>query len=194
MEIRVYRARAFDDVPQVAHVTFDGMDDRYYAAFENYPDTEKLVIVGWGTTGEVAGEPLVALVATVGHIITGYIDDYFDVEVEPELWMLEEDDIDLDPIEHDEPSPARRMAGLLARLRKVSPTQWLLVHDADWVDGWVEQGFRVVAPPPDIPADEALLVLAWGELPEDVYALMRARGLSWHLGRHRYPSQYANEE
>jgi hypothetical protein len=43
----------------------------------------------------------------------------------------------------------------------------------------------VVEPPPDVPADEALQVLAWGELPEDAYALLRARGLFWHLGRHR---------
>jgi hypothetical protein len=36
-----------------------------------------------------------------------------------------------------------------------------------------------------VPVDEALLVLAWGELPEDVYTLMQARGLSWELHAHR---------
>src|SRR6185436_9420301 len=103
MRIEVYRANDFKDVPQIVYVTFDGMDDRYYAAFENYPDAEKLVVVGWATTGEVAGEPIAVLIATAGHIITGYVDTYFELEVEPEAWMLEEEDIDLDPIAHDEP-------------------------------------------------------------------------------------------
>jgi hypothetical protein len=60
-----------------------------------------------------------------------------------------------------------------------------LVHDADWEEVWLDQGFRVIEPPPDVIADEALLVLAWGDLPEDVYALLRARGLSWHLHKYR---------
>jgi hypothetical protein len=59
--------------------------------------------------------------------------------------------------------------------------------------GWTEHGFRVVELSADVPANEAVLVLVWGKLPEDVYVLLWARGLSWHLGQHRYPSQYANE-
>jgi hypothetical protein len=51
--IEAYHATDFDDVPQIVHLTFEGLDDRYYAAFKNYPDAEKLVVVGWGTTGEV---------------------------------------------------------------------------------------------------------------------------------------------
>jgi hypothetical protein len=67
----------------------------------------------------------------------------------------------------------------------VSNATWLLVHDADEAESWLEQGFRLVEPPPDVPIDEAVLVLAWGKLPEDAYALMRARGLSWQLHAHR---------
>ena len=59
------------------------------------------------------------------------------------------------------------------------------MHDADDVDIWLEQGFRLIEPPPDVPAEEAVLVLAWGELPEDAAALSRARGLSWQLHAHR---------
>src|SRR4051794_27597734 len=72
--------------------------------------------------------------------------------------------------------------------------EWLLVHDADETECWLEQGFRLIEPPADVPEDEAVLVLAWGELLEDVYALLQGRGLSWHLERHRYPSRHANEE
>ena len=50
----------------------------------------------------------------------------------------------------------------------------------------MEHGFRVVEPPLAMPADEPLLVLAWGELPEDAESLLRARGLSWRLHTHRY--------
>jgi hypothetical protein len=63
-------------------------------------------------------------------------------------------------------------------LRKISSATWLHMHDAHEIEGWTEQGFRVVEPLADVPPDEAVLVLAWGELPEDVYALLRARGLS----------------
>jgi hypothetical protein len=77
------------------------------------------------------------------------------------------------------------LAALLARLRKVSKATWLLVHDADEVDSWLEQGFRVVEPPSDMPADAAVVVLAWGDLPEDTTALLQARGLSWRLQAHR---------
>ena len=73
---------------------------------------------------------------------------------------------------------------MLNRLRKVSKANWLLVHDADQANCWLEQGFGLIELPPDVPEDEAVLVLAWGELPEDVYALMQARGLSWHLKAH----------
>jgi hypothetical protein len=123
-------------------------------------------------------------VSTDDHTITGDADN------------LTSDDPMYDefgpPFEH-KPNASQVRAVLLARLRKVSRTKWLLVHDADEAESWLEQGFRVVEPPPDVPADDALLVLAWGELPEDAYALLEARGLSWHLGRHRHPSRYANE-
>jgi hypothetical protein len=185
MRIDVYRASGFKDVPQLVYLTFDGMDDRYLAAFDNYPDTTKYVVTAWGTTGEVDGEPIAVLVATAGHIITGFVDTYFDSEVAPEAWMLGDDDEDSDPIDHDEPPPARRRAALLARLRQVSKATWLLVHDADAIEGWLPHGFRVVEPPADVPTDEAATVLAWGELPEDAEALLRARGLSWRRQTHR---------
>jgi hypothetical protein len=188
MRIEVYRATDFKDVPQIVFVTFDSLDDRYYAAFENYPDAEKLVVVGWATTGEVDGEPMAVLIATPGPIITGYVDTYFDSEIDPANFIpIDEDDdpTQIEPIAHDEPPPERRRAALLARLRKVSRTKWLLVHDADEIAGWTEHGFRVVEPPSDVPTDEAVLVLAWGELPEDADALLRARGLAWRLLAHR---------
>jgi len=139
-------------------------------------------------------EPLAVLIATAGHIIIGYVDTYFDREVEPEDWMLGDDEEPFEPIAHDEPNDTRRRAALLARLRQINRATWLIVHDAHAIEGWTEQGFRVVEPPASVPAEDAVLVLAWGELPEAAEALLRACGLSWHLGRHRYPSQYANEE
>jgi len=63
---------------------------------------------------------------------------------------------------------------------KVSKAPWLLVHDADEIEGWIEQGFRVVESPPDAPADEAVQVLAWGELPETAYYLMMVELLDVH--------------
>jgi hypothetical protein len=77
------------------------------------------------------------------------------------------------------------LKALLVRLRKVSKATWLLVHDADDAECWLDQGFRVLDPPADVPPDEALLVMEWGELPEDAAALLKARGLSWHLATHR---------
>jgi hypothetical protein len=96
MRIEVYRAANFRDVPQIVPVTFDNINDSYLAAFDNYPGSAKLVVVGW-----------------------------------------------------------------------------------------TAQGFRVVAPPADMPADEAVTVLAWGELPEASTAQLHARGLSWRLNAHR---------
>jgi hypothetical protein len=187
MRIEVYRASVFTDVPEIIHLTFDGMDDRYFAAFDNYPESIKYVVIAWGTTGEVAGEPLAVLIATAGHIITGYVDTYFDADMDPQDFMpLDADDgpMAIEPIDHDEPPARRRRAALLARLRQVSKATWLLIHDADEIDSWTEQGFRVVEPPLDVPTDAAVTVLAWGELPEDATALLRARGLSWQLRAH----------
>ena len=135
------------------------------------------MVVGWATTGEINGTPIAALVATRGNIITGYTDN------------LPVDDPELDafgpPLKHHEPSETQIRAALLARLRKVNKAPWLLVHDADEVESWLQQGFRLIESPADVPADEAVLVLAWGELPEDAAALLRARGLSWGLRVHR---------
>src|SRR5215212_988568 len=113
MRIEVYRATDFKDVHPIVYITFDGLDDRYYAAFENYPDTEKLVVVGWATTGEVDGDPIAVLIATAGHIITGYVDTYFDHEIDPDDYIpIDQDDdpMDIEPIHHDEPPPERRRA------------------------------------------------------------------------------------
>jgi len=186
MRIEAYRANDFKNVPEKVYVTFDGLDDRYQAAFENYPDSVKYVIVAWATTGEVAGEPIAVLVATAGHIITGFIDTYFEYDVDPDDWA--DNDEPFEPIDHDEPNDFKRRRALLARLRTVSPTDWLIIHDADEgeVGNWLPHGFAVVDPPPDVPADEAVKVLVWGKPPEDIYALLRARGLSWHRDTHRY--------
>lgn len=67
----------------------------------------------------------------------------------------------------------------------MSKAPWLLVHGADEIEGRIEQGFRVVDPPPNNPADEAVLVLAWGELPADAYELLEERYLSWNLEAQR---------
>jgi hypothetical protein len=186
MYIEVYRATdAQKHLPSGLFWAMDGEDDRFIAAFNNYPDTLKYVIAAWGTTGEVNGEPIAALVATFGHIITGYVDLLVseDMPIDPDEWP--DDDPPL-PLEHNEPNVTRRLAALLSRLRKVSHAKWLLVLDADWVESWTAQGFRVIDPPADVPPDEAVLVLAWGKLPEDVYELLAARGLSWYLEEHRF--------
>lgn len=186
MRIEVYRATDAEDVPGVLFVTFDGLDDRYVAAFYNYPNTVKHVVAAWGTTGEVDGEPLAVLIATADHIITGYIDTYFDSDRAPADMIDDREPEPYDPIDHDEPNATRRRAALLARLRQVNKATWLLIHDADEIDGWTKHGFRGVEPPLDVPADEAVVVLAWGDLPEDAEALLRARGLSWRRQAHRY--------
>jgi hypothetical protein len=179
MRIIAYRALHAEDVPPLLFAELDTLNDHFLAAFENYPDSEKIVVAAWATTGEITGEPIGAIVATLGHIITGYIDNLpsddpvFDDEFGP-------------PLAPDEPSETQVRAALLARLRQICKATWLLVHDADEIDGWTAQGFRVVAPPSDVSADEAVQVLAWGELPEDAEALLRARGLSWRRTAHRY--------
>ncbi len=185
MRIEVYRATDVEDVPELLFAELDSLDDRFLAAFYNYPESEKLVIAAWATTGEIKGEVLAALVATTGHIITGYVDTYIDEDVVDEDVVADENE-EIVPIEHDEPNHTQRRRALLARLRQVSKATWLLIHDADEVEGWTEQGFRVIDPPPDVPENQAVRVLAWGSLPEDVYALMRTRGLSWHGGTHRH--------
>jgi hypothetical protein len=186
MRLDVYRVTEATEVPEIVYLMFDSLDDRYLAAFENYPGTIKLVIVAWGTTGEVEGEPLAVLIATQDNIITGYVDTYFDdKEDEEELradGLLEEGE-EFVPIEHDEPDDVKRRAALLARLRRVTKAPWLLVHDADEVDGWTEQGFVAVEPPSDVA--EAVQVLAWGKLPADASTLLRVRGLAWDRDRHR---------
>src|SRR6266496_613736 len=132
MRIKVYRATEATDLPAALFAELDGHDDRYLAAFQNYPDSIKFVVVAWATTGEVKGEVISTLVATAGHIITGYIDTYFDME-DPEQGRIDEND-DCSPVDHDEPNPTRRLAALLARLRKISRATWLLVHDADVIE------------------------------------------------------------
>jgi hypothetical protein len=186
MQIEVYRAADFKDVPEALYVTFDGLDDRYLAAFENYPDSVKYVVAAWATTGELAGEPIAVLVATAGHIITGFVDTYIDYGPDPDEYLADYGEL-YEPIDHHEPNDVKRRRALLARLRAVSPTEWLVIHDADEgeVENWRPHGFVEVDPPPDIPADEAVKVLVWGKLPEDIYTLLRARGLFWHRDTHR---------
>src|SRR5947208_1066365 len=94
MRIEVYRVAEPMDVPEYLFWAIDSLDDRYWAAFVNYPKTEKIVVAAWGTTGEVKGEPLAVLVATTDHIITGYVDTDFDAELDPE-----------DMIDDGEPEP-----------------------------------------------------------------------------------------
>jgi hypothetical protein len=187
MRIRTYRAIEPEKLPEGIFWELDGIDDRFYRAFINYPDSTKIVVVAWATTGEVDGQICAALIATTRHIITRYIDFLSALDGE---FMTAEDWNDDDefnvPFEHNEPNAAGRRVALLKRLRRVTKATWLLVHDAHEIDGWTEQGFRVVNPPPEVPVDEAVLVLMWGEPPEDVYALLHARGLLWDLELHRY--------
>lgn len=192
MEIEVYRALDVRDVPERVFWELDGQDDRYWASFANY-EGGKFVIVAWATTGEVDGDIIAALIASRDHIITGYLDPLSALDSEfrvddEDVRGIEDDDDEHAynaPFEHAEPNAAGRRAALLARLRQVSNAPWLLVHDADEIEGWIEQGFRVVEPPMDVPADEAVLVLAWGELPANVYELLEERYLSWNLKAHR---------
>lgn len=170
MYVEVYRVTEADQVPELLFAVADWLDDRYVASFYNYPDSEKIVVCGWGTTGEADGQPMAVLVATAGHIITGYVD-------------LDEG------YDHSEPSPKQRRIALLRRLVKESQTSWLLVHDADEVAGWTEVGFRRVKSPVEVRPKDAVRVLTWGELPESVNALLYARSLSWNRNTHRYPSQ-----
>jgi hypothetical protein len=159
MHLTVHRVSAAEQVPDDLFWALDGEDTRFICAFDHYPDTLQYVVAAWAISGEddLYTEPTAALIATFGHIITGYID----LRVKP--------------------NHKGRLTGMLKRLRKVSNATWLLVHDADDVECWLEQGFRVVEPPDE----EAVLVLAWGDLPEDASALLRARGLSWNVYEHR---------
>lgn len=190
MKIEVYRALDVRDVPEGVFWELDGDDDRYWASFANY-EGGKFVIVARATTGEVDGDIIAALIASRDHIITGYLDPLSALDGEfhtndEYVGSIDDDEYAYNaPYEHAEPNAAGRRAALLARLRKVSKAPWLIVHDADETEGWIEQGFRVVDPPPDVPADEALLVLAWGELPQTAYYLLEERCLSWNLLVHR---------
>ena len=100
MRIQAYRTLHAEDVPPLLFAELDTLNDHFLAAFENYPDSEQVVVAAWATTGEITGEPIGALVVTLGHIITSYIanlpsdDPEFDDEFGP-------------PLEHDEPSARR---------------------------------------------------------------------------------------
>src|SRR4051812_14290375 len=96
MRIQAYQALHAEDVPPLLFAELDTLNDHFLAAFENYSDSEQVVVAAWATTSEITGEPIGALVATLGHIITSYIatlpsdDPEFDDEFGP-------------PLEHDEP-------------------------------------------------------------------------------------------
>jgi hypothetical protein len=90
MEIEVYRVSKPQQVPDGLFWALDGIDTRFIAAFANYPDTLQYVVAAWATTGgsEVNGQPMAALIATFGHIITGYIDTYFEHKIGgADLWI-----------------------------------------------------------------------------------------------------------
>ncbi len=214
MRIRAYEAIEFDQVPEEAFWELDGFNDSYMAGFVNYPPSKKLVVTGWATTGEWVGELATALVVD-DHIVTCYTDQlsiydgtgeqlqkarYYDMHPElaeesdedaarEEELGLSGDEDDFIPPAHYEPPLLERLARLLQYLRKRKRATWLVVHDADELahelNIWPEQGFQLVPPPPDIAADDAVIVYMWGELPKDIYALLRERGLSWNLNEHR---------
>ena len=69
MRIQAYRALHAEDVPPLLFAELDTLKDHFLAAFENYPDSEKVVVAAWATTGEITGEPIGALVATLGLLI-----------------------------------------------------------------------------------------------------------------------------
>lgn len=134
---------------------FDEMDTRYIAGFENYPAPAYTLIVAHGRTWPQG------VAVLVGPIITAFVISY-DVSNRRSAQVL---------------------TALIAHLQATYP--WLVVHDADYAEIWTEHGFHVIEPPANVPAEDAVLVLAWGEQLKDVHALMRALRLSWIRNVHR---------
>jgi hypothetical protein len=134
------------------------------AAFLNYPECRTIVLAARTTQGE----PAALLVAADEQIITGYVDL-----------------LSWEGMPNRVAAGRRRLARLLAALRRLSRARWLLVHDAAECECWLDQGFVLVPPPVALPVERAVQVLSWRALPQDVYRLLAARGLEWRSDLHR---------
>jgi hypothetical protein len=63
MRIQAYRALHAEDVPPLLFAELDTLNEHLLAAFEHYPDSGKIAVAAWATTGEISGELIGALVA-----------------------------------------------------------------------------------------------------------------------------------
>jgi len=178
---------------QEIFVVMDGLDDRFMAAFANYPDKKFVMVTGKCETPGLDDQALAVLVATTSHIITGYVDAGAEYEHPGEDYEpVDEDD---DPDDGDyldeviDGTEEERFRKLLAVLEKGMVWSWLIVHDADEYteDWWIKQGFTSVAPPEGIDPDKAVLVLSRGNLPASPYDILRRERLSWDKDKHRNP-------
>lgn len=159
MQIRVYAVNAIDGLPRGVFETFDGLDDRFMAAFSNYPDGEDvLVVVAYDGIGSHA-EPSAALVRRRGGIITGYVDLHG--------------------------SSLQRQDRLLRRLMRETGRPYLLVHDADDDGLWTRLGFDVVPPPAELAADQCVRVLARGLDAIAAQHILAEAGYGWELPHFR---------
>lgn len=181
MHLTRYRSRTILTVPSELFDVFDGYNDSFEAAFAHYDDRPMDVVVASGTIGEERGHIHAALIVTVNHIITGYIDMLGDADAPPD-WQEDEDG----PwIPHQEPSAHDRLTQMLAYYKLETKAAYLVVHDADDPAAWVAHGFTLVPPPADGPIAAVVAVLSWGTVPGGVYRFLAQQELVWDRATHR---------
>lgn len=201
MRLRFYDDVTFDEVPDAIIEAFDSFNDVFEAAFLNYPNELSMqMVVAWGTTGDVDGEPGAVLVITDNHIVTGYVDmvpseaDQRDIEAWIAAEGADNDDEERERyLGHDEPTVEERLAKMIACYRRKTKAPYLVVHDADDTAEWLKQGFVQATPPKGIAPDDAIEVLIWGELPMGIEAFLAEHGLSWSREQHRVGTKQHQE-
>lgn len=150
VRMTTYTARHLADLPADVIVEFDGLNDHLAAAFANYQAQLQRVYVTWGREGRPTAVSVLA-----GPVITGYLD--------AGIWRGDH-----------YANALRRARAMMESWLSVSP--YLIVHDADNEDPWIDLGFRELEPPAT--TQRPLRIFAYGELP-NLDDLFRARRLSW---------------
>lgn len=151
MRITSYTVRRMHDLPPDVMHEFDSLDDRFLAGFDNYQAQLVRVYVTWSRS---SGRPTAAS-TLVGPIITSCVDGW---AWAGDTWA----------------NAVRRARAMMEHWLSVSP--FLVVHDADHEEPWLELGFRELEPPAS--AQRPLRVFAYGD-PPPFDELFRFHGVSW---------------
>jgi hypothetical protein len=158
MKITSYTVRRAADLPPEVFHEFDSIDTRFIAGFENYQAQLQRVYVTWSRDGRPT-----AISTLAGSLITSCVD--------AGPWNGD----------NNWNNEIRRARAMMEHWLSVSP--FLVVHDADYEQPWLELGFRELEPPAD--AVRPLRVFAYGE-PPPLEPLFRVYGVSWEHPEWRF--------